>query len=227
MPRIFIISGTILVLFACTSDKKPDRSYTNQSTNNQSGEEPVKELDGPTPSSSEKGGRATLAQGANTAFGLSIPRGMTPAPGPPKVYRFEGGYSVKRVTNSIRDQVSVRKIVEEGSGFLIRNATVKAPKGETDGNDLLAIRVYKGQKGGATIDIWLEREYTRNLPKQASSSSLTSAYSKGGSTGRTTRMTSKAKRKRNQSRRETFRVMNKVISGNTLDSNDMNSPFFE
>ncbi|MCP4599355.1 MAG: hypothetical protein GY847_02270 [Proteobacteria bacterium] len=220
MLRFLILTHALLITLACTCAGESQESSDVQSLESQSGSESEDELSSNTKDNGDMGGKATLAQGTTTVLGLGIPRGMMPAPAPPKVYRFEGTHHVAHVTGFIREQVSTRKSMREGSGYIFRNARVRHPKGKATGGDLLAIRIFKGQKGGATIDIWLEREYAKRLPSRGSSSYYRSSHSYGSSGRHTTRVTTTAKRKRKKAKRDTMRVMYKLMRKDELDSND-------
>ena len=163
------------------------------------------------------GAHATLTQGKTTALGLVIPEGMSPAPADDKVYRFEGNFPVFQVATFIHDQVSNAKIEIEDRGYLMRRARVKAPRGGASGKELLGIRVFKGRKGGATIDMWLEREYAKNLP-----SKNPTPRPRFRST-----MSASEKERRGREAGKTMRVMKKVTSDQYLDEEDRNSPFFD
>jgi hypothetical protein len=161
---------------------------------------------------------ATLTQGTITALGLVIPEGMTPGPAPRKVYRFEGNFPVFQVATFIHKQVTGAKIEIEDGGYLMQKAKVRTPKGSATGNELLDIRVFKGSKKGATIDIWLERYYAKKLPSKELAPPRPRTRSQ---------MSPAEKQRRSKEHGETMRVMRKVTSGQPLDEKDRNSPFFD
>ncbi|MCP4676597.1 MAG: hypothetical protein GY854_14005 [Deltaproteobacteria bacterium] len=156
-------------------------------------------------------GEATFGQGRNTVFGLVILEGMVPAKGPDKVYRFEGEYPIVAVISSVREQIYGQTTEREGKGFLLRHARIRRIKRGSPRPEL-AIRIFQGEKG-ATIDVWLEKEYAKN-PDDAHDR---------GSTGRTTKMTPAAAAKRRAAAQKTIRAMQKVRSGEMLSREDMES----
>ncbi len=157
-------------------------------------------------------GEAAFGQGRNTVFGLDILQGMAPARGgPDKVYRFEGEYPIVAVISSVREQVHGQSTEREGKGFLLRHARVHKSKRGSPRQEL-AIRIFQGEKG-ATIDIWLEKEYANN-PGDANAR---------GSTGRTTKMTPAAAARRKAAADTTLRAIRKVQSGERLNRDEMES----
>ncbi len=164
-----------------------------------------------------KQGTATLSQGTMTALGLSIPKGMLPGKAPEKVYRFEGAYPLVHVAGFIREQVSIHGVEREGNGYLMRKARVRRPKGNATGKERLAIRIFQGNKGGGTIDIWLEKDYMKSMANRRSHGRSYASRKKP----KTTRLTPAASRKRRTTKRETFRIMRKVSRGEKLTAEEM------
>ncbi len=215
---LFVLILTASLGSGC-SDKKTDPGKSlPPPTSDQSGGDEQETL--PTiDEEAVKLGVATLSQGAMTAMGLSIPKGMLPGKAPEKVYRFEGTYPVVHVAGFVREQVRTRAIEKEGNGYLMRNARVRHPKGNSTGKERLAIRVFKGNKGGGTIDIWLEEDFKKVRAGGSSySGSHASRYEH-----KTKKLTPTARKKRTAAKRETYRIMRKIARGEKLTVEEMES----
>jgi hypothetical protein len=206
----------VIVAFTLSCSKGTSELQSEDLPSTPQGEEtPLPPLPGAQDQSNSR--HATLTQGKITALGLVIPDGMSPGPAPRKVYRFEGNYPVFQVATFIHKQVADAKIAIEDGGYLMQRARVRNPKGSASGKEILGIRVFKGQRKGATIDIWLEREYAQKLPaKEVKPRSRTRAN-----------MNRSERERRGRDSRETMRVMKKMTSGQPLDEKDRNSPFFD
>jgi hypothetical protein len=170
---------------------------------------------------------ASLSQGTITALGLSIPKGMTPATGVPKVFRFEGRHPLNQVKNFIEKQVYLQEPSQKhGKGFLLRKAKVISPKGKSKGDKLLAVRIFRGRKTGAMIDIWLESDFASKHPGKAQTH-----------TQKSTTVTRKSRQKKSGPRKpignfkskslqNLMTVMSKVQNGEELTEAEKNSSFF-
>ena len=145
--------------------------------------------DEPSGSSSTEGEHATeragsepdpvepLLDGSHSVFGLRVPRGMKPAAGPNQVYRFEGTLELAHVKRYVMRQVETGHLLEEPTGYLIRKARVLAPVGSSPADVLLAVRIFRGRRGGASVDAWVE---TESLAKLRGGQSGLPGYRTGG-----------------------------------------------
>lgn len=165
--------------------------------------------------------KATLAQGKKTAFGITIPRGMVPAPGPHRVFRFEGSYPVVQVKDFIGAQVTAKEIAAEGSGYLMRQATLRKSTGRVGSDKPMAIRVFKGRKRGATIDVWFEHEYKKSLPELGAVHELLNRQSPPPS-----KTMKEDHKKRSETMQEILTSMQKGLRGERPDPKLEDSPGF-
>jgi hypothetical protein len=97
-----------------------------------------------------------LADGSHGVYGLRVPVGMKPGKGPHKVFRFEGTMQLLHLKRYVMRQVETGTIIEEPTGYLIRKARVLEPVGSPDPGLRLAVRIFRGRKGGASMDVWVE-----------------------------------------------------------------------
>jgi len=160
-----------------------------------------------------------LGEGSHAVFGLRIPRGMRPAAGPHKVYRFEGTWDPVAARRFLMRQVETGKLLEEPSGYLIREARVLAPAGEADPGLRLAIRVFRGRMGGATVDVWVERDPERERARAAGGSPGSGAVPLGPGHPEV--------RRRAEQRRRTFEIVEKLSRGEAPSAEDADHPFFQ
>ena len=208
----YLLCAVVAVGISC-SDDTPQTASESSSPTPQVVDAPLPPLPG---AGKDPNRHATLTQGKITALGLSIPDGMTPARAPEKVYRFEGNHPVFQAAEFVHKQTRGAKIEIEEEGYLMQRATVRDPKGSASGDELLSIRVFKGDRGGATIDIWLEREYRAALPSKVAPPRVRTRAP----------MSRTEKQRRGKEARETLEVMNKINRGEPLDENDRSSAFF-
>jgi hypothetical protein len=166
----------------------------------------------------------TLADGTHSVFGLRIPGGMTPVAGPHKVYRFEGTHSMTVVKRQVMRQVETGTIIEESTGFLIRKARVLRPVGEADPSVRLAVRIFRGRKGGATIDVWPEPLALTD--KRRRGRSLTGRGGSRVAAEPPTVLDATAQRRRQAQRRATLEALEKLQRGEKFDQNEANNPLF-
>ena len=164
-----------------------------------------------------------LVAGTTTVLGLVLPQKMTHEKTVPKVYRFTGKYPVVHVMGFLRDQLSRSELSREGDGYLLRFGKVRSPKGQSTGDDKLAVRISRGMKG-TVVDIWLEKDYAEKLPPSYGRSADKLALVKSR---KTTRMSPEAAAVRKKEKQETLRVMRKIAAGGKLDKKDYDSPFFD
>ncbi|MCP4197496.1 MAG: hypothetical protein GY762_10150 [Proteobacteria bacterium] len=205
-----------VVIAACSCSTSSDESSPEGSPSSpEATDAPLPPIPG---AEDQTGKHATLTQGTITALGLVIPDGMTPGPAPRKVYRFEGNFPVFQVATFIHQQVTGADIEIEDGGYLMQKARVRTPKGSATGKEILDIRVFKGRRKGATIDIWLERYYVKKPPSKNLAPPKPRTRSQ---------MSPAEKQRRSKEHGETMRVMRKVTSGEPLDEKDRNSPFFD
>jgi len=172
----------------------------------------------------EKTEISTMADGTHSVFGLEIPRGMTPVPGPHMVYRFEGIHPIDAVKRNVMRQVETGTLIEEPSGWVVRKARVLEPDGETDPGTRLAMRIFRGRRGGATLDVWVEREEhaTRRKREIAESSSAAGASATAGER----RGGAVRDRDEEGARRTAWEVMEKVQRGEPLTAEERKSSLF-
>ena len=150
----------------------------------------------------------------SSVLGLRIPQGMAPGVGPFRVYRFEGPWPVEQVSQFVRDQIRTLWETREGSGYLFREARVKNPADGVDGSQKLSIRVFKGRKSGATVDVWIDSAHWAGKKDGASS---------GANVG----MTAAQRTRRQADKEETMRVWRKIAAGEEPDERDRRSSFFK
>ena len=162
--RILIFSIIAGLCAACRS-KEPFPSAEEQERRGAPAENAMDEgAQEDEPVAKNAAGRASpFGHSALHVFGIKIPTGMTPSPGPEKVYRFHGKLPALRAAGLIRDQINVKKEVKEEGGVLFRFAKSKKLPAGSNELRMLAIRVFPAADG-STVDIWLEKEYTSELP---------------------------------------------------------------
>jgi hypothetical protein len=216
MIKVFFLLLLAAVIATCSCSGSGDESSPKGTPSSPEAKDtPLPPIPG---AEDQTGKHATLTQGTITALGLVIPDGMSPGPAPRKVYRFEGNFPVFQVATFIHKQVTGADIEIEDGGYLMQKARVRTPKGSASGKELLDIRVFKGRRKGATIDIWLERYYAKKLPSKEVAPPRPRTRSQ---------MSPAEKQRRSKEHGETMRVMRKVTSGAPLDEKDRNSPFFD
>jgi hypothetical protein len=164
-----------------------------------------------------------LGQGSHSVFGLRIPGGMRPAPGPHLVYRFEGTWELTAARRFVMRQMETALLNEEPAGYLIRHARVLEPAGEGDPSLRLAIRIFRGRKGGATIDVWVERDRQRERTREASGGGT--AGRADGKAARIEPGSPEALRRAEQGR-ATFEMMEQLGRGEAPSAEDADNPFF-
>jgi len=166
----------------------------------------------------------------NSIFGLVIPEGMTPVPGPEKVYRFEGYHPITQVYNEIRRQASIGEIAREGNGYLLRNVRVRRSRSGRSRGAQIALRIFKSQASGATLDIWLEKYYAKKAPpmspaKYISGGALLPTYKAVHVKRR--RQSKQAKPgKMTRSLQQTVNILAKMRRGETLTQEEMDHASF-
>ncbi|MDJ0762312.1 MAG: hypothetical protein QNJ97_04930 [Myxococcota bacterium] len=220
-----LVCFVFLMCLACQRDRDTDpEKQPGQSRHQRAGDERTTATASDQADAVPSHPSVSLAQGRITAFGLELPLGMTPIPGPDKVFRFESTYHVAHLTDEIQRQVSVSRVIPEENGTLMRNAKVRRPKGNASGEDRIAVRIQKRQNGGSLLDIWLER------PLPSSRARRNTSFAAGGmprqSARRPTQMGRAETKRRTTARREALRVMKKVQNREHLDEKDMASDFF-
>jgi hypothetical protein len=166
-----------------------------------------------------------LGQGSHAVFGLRIPRGMRPASGPHKVYRFEGTLDVVAARRFVMRQVETALLKDEPNGYLVRGARVLDPVGDVDPEIRLAIRIFRGRKGGATVDVWAERDRERERGGTAAGGGG-GAGGPAGSRAARIEAGSPEARRRLEERQVTFELMEKLGRGEAPSPGDADNPFF-
>ena len=166
---------------------------------------------------------ATLADGTHAVYGLRMPGGTRPVPGPHKVYRFEGPIDRVSAKRFVMRQVETGTILEEPGGYLIRRARVLDPVGEVDPTRRLAVRVSGRPGDDTTIDVWLERR-ERGPREPAGSTGGGPTVLPGGH--EVTEAPPAAARHRAEQRRQTFELLQKLRSGEELTPAEKKSPLF-
>ncbi|HUT77480.1 MAG TPA: hypothetical protein VM285_07325 [Polyangia bacterium] len=166
-----------------------------------------------------------LGEGSHAVFGLRIPRGMRPTSGPHKVYRFEGTLDVIAARRFVMRQVETVLLKDEPTGYLIRGARVLFPVGEVDPQIRLAIRIFRGRKGGATVDVWVERDRERERSRTAAGGG--GAGGAAGSEAARIEPGSPEARRRVEERQKAFELLEKIGRGEPLSPEDADNPFFQ
>ena len=168
----------------------------------------------------------SMADGSHAVFGLSLPRGMKPVPGPNRVYRFESTHRLESVKRYLMRQVETAYLKDEPSGYLIRHARVLEPLGEVAPEQRLAIRVFRGRRGGATVDVWVE-----SGPGASPARRATRSAGRGAAAGKKSEPVriepgSAEARRRERSKRETFELLQKMQRGEEIDAGSASNPMF-
>jgi hypothetical protein len=215
--RVIFFSMTVCMLLGCRSESGPRGEEGIQDPSGASQETPEEA----SPSGIARGVGATFGQGRNVVYGIKIPTGMNPAPGPPKVYRFEGNQSVPQVARLVRQQVSMKEEKREGEGYLFRYAKAKKGGGEAASVDPVAVRVFETADGRTSLDIWREKVYAKSLPNRALRSGIYGA--KGPSRARKDR----ARTGQKAELAETMRVLKKIQTQQPLTGEDLQSGAFD
>ncbi|MFO8074193.1 MAG: hypothetical protein R6V85_20215 [Polyangia bacterium] len=175
---------------------------------------------------SEKVEVISMADGRHAVFGLSLPRGMKPVPGPNRVYRFESTHRLESVKRYLMGQVETAYLKDEPSGYLVRHAQVLEPAGEVSPEQRLAIRIFRGRRGGATVDVWVESGPGASPARRAKRPAARGAAA--GSRSEPVRIEpgSAEARRRQQSKRETFELLQKMQRGEEIDAGSASNPLF-
>ncbi len=190
----------------------------------EAGTEPAEDVRQEAPDNYQTTRVVDLGEGSHAVFGLRIPRGMRPVAGPHRVYRFEGTGDLVAAKRFVMRQVETARLQEEPAGYLIRGARVLEPAGEADPETRLAVRVFRGRKGGATIDVWAERD--RKRERAAAATRGGGAGAAGSSKGGRVEPGSPEARRRVEERRATFELMERLGRGEAPSSDDADNPFF-
>ncbi len=208
-----IVASTLLVYFFATAcENEPAKEILHDIPSLVASDENVEVVyDAPPAAESDN---ASLTQGTLTVFGLGLPRGMTPAKGPDEVYRFESNHPSSLVFGNVKDQVRAKTISEEGSGHLIRDASVMNPLGNATGDEVIAVRIKKRSGGGTVIDIWLEKEAGSRVAGTTRPSARGATRNEDLKT--TTLPAAKWNRTNKAARRTTIKALEKLSRGERL-----------
>lgn len=220
--RTMLFMAVILTVLACRSGSEPSTSEVAPPSIGPSEPAAEKAQEGKASSGKVTGG---MGHGRHTVFGIEVPQGMSPAAGPPKVFRFEGAHGMAQVVSAIRGQISALKEAEEGDGVLFRFASATTAA-ENKVPSALAIRIFRNE-GRTVLDIWLEKEYATKLPDPGDRSAPPTAVSKTGSrvgVGAGTEAEVKARRQENLA--NTMRILRKLERNEPLTEEEKNSDLF-
>jgi hypothetical protein len=159
-PSSAILTGVLaLVLLSCTREEPVgEEGIADGASSGAARGGPADERESAEPDPVEP-----LLDGSHSVFGLRVPRGMKPAKGPNQVYRFEGTLELGHVKRYVMRQVETGHLLEEPTGYLVRKARVVEPVGSSRGDLLLAVRIFRGRRGGASVDVWVEAESLAEL----------------------------------------------------------------
>jgi hypothetical protein len=167
-----------------------------------------------------------LGEGSHAVFGLRLPRGMRPVRGPQRVYRFEGTLDMVAARRFVMRQVETALLKDEPTGYLIRGARVLEPVGEVDLEIRLAVRIFRGRKGGATIDVWAERDRERERAGATTGNGGGAGGAAGGGAARIEPGSPEARR-RGEERRQAFELLEKMGRGEPLSPEEAGSPLLQ
>ena len=112
-----------------------------------------------------------------------------------------------------------KQVVSEGSGFLMRHAILRKTRGSSEADKPMAIRIFKGRKRGATIDVWFEHEYKKSLPELGAVHELLNRKSPPP-----TKTTDEDKKKKAMAMQEILTAMQKSLKGEKPDAKFKDSP---
>jgi hypothetical protein len=216
MKRIFLLAVTVAAL-ECTSSPSP-LEREPEVTKPASPSKPDEQAETP----SKVKSRIPMPTPETWVFGIKIPSGMRPAKGPDKVYRFEGAQLMPQVKVLIEEQISSRQTLREIGGWLFRFAKAK----ESQGDKLLAIRVFEGRKKGSILDIWEEKHYAKELPNKAAKTSTYTFQALGRPVRVPGELPPKIAEKRRASLAKTLSIMKKVERGEPLTEEELKSDVF-
>lgn len=169
---------------------------------------------------------STLEDGSHGVFGLKMPRGMIPIPVPAKgTYRFEGTHQMTILRRYLLAQLETPlEPVDEGDrAVLIRQARV-LEGGEEGGR--IALRLFEGSLGGASVDVWKETApfdptaKARSMPTPDPWPSSHKGDDKDGV------RIAPVPRTPTERRRQVWEMMEKVRRGEKLTPQDMENPYF-
>jgi len=211
---LVIMAGTAFLAGpSCAPDKDqaPEEGAAGDSAGDEHGEEATAEEAEPSPVE-------PLADGSHSVFGLRVPRGMKPAAGPNRVYRFEGTFELPHVKRYVMRQVETGHLHDEPTGYLIRKARVVDPVGTDPAEVLLAVRIFRGRRGGATMDVWVETESLAALRrgKGGSARGPGAGGANKGDEKPPAKLTSSQRTKRQEERKSTFEALEAAAQGKRL-----------
>jgi len=166
-----------------------------------------------------------LVDGSHAVFGLRVPRGMKPVPGPHRVYRFEGTQDLGLVKRYVMRQVETGTLLDEPTGYLIRKARVVDPVGTSQGDLLLAVRIFRGNRGGASMDVWVEAESMARLRKGRGGADGHGVSGEGGAKGEKrppAKLTVTEAARRAEQRKQAFEAIEAAAQGKALPADPDN-----
>jgi hypothetical protein len=213
---IFFVGAASLSVASCTRDGEGEGELQEPDSPDSSGADRDRPEARAEPDPVEP-----LADGSHSVFGLRIPRGMKPTTGPNRVYRFESTFDLAQVKRRVMRQVETGHLLEEPTGYLIRKARVVDPVGTNTPNVLLAVRIFRGRLGGATMDVWIEIESLSAL--RAGKDGLGNVVAEDDAEKPRPKLTPSQTAARQQDRKQVFDALEAAAQGKPLPSDPESS----
>jgi hypothetical protein len=227
-PRVVGISIVLLAaaMWACDGDA-PQETDRSADASAAAETEPQPAVEAPVPAPEEV--VPDLEDGEHGAFGIRMPRGMIPIEVPAEdVYRFEGTHELHVVRRYLARQLEVPAEPAQGPGGEVVFRQALAISQEGQGEEIrLAVRVFPGSLGGASVDIWREAAgLDRGRTSAASGASASDERPPGWIAERPDFGAAPVPKDRYERRRQVWEMMEKVNRGEKLSPADLENPYF-